>query len=238
MGNPIYMEELKKDSVRYQKFLHYQELGLITEFDSEVLSRLRNIYWGQFFPAILYIYFMKTDFETIGNKVELLCQAFINEEFRICHALTKTVQGIPFYQYDHQHLDYNSYVEKISGHNAWVYDPFALLRFDKEVYQEIECPRSRLDQMSCEEAITCIDFVGKEQLMQIQKVLEIDDSYEFHLYQEFVLLIEELEKRLDNHPYRELLEKEIGILKEKHDIGKLKKLIANERNLNNFFDQM
>lgn len=236
MGSPIYMEALKKDKKRYEKFLHYQELGLITEFDGETLTRLRNIYWGQFYEAVLYMYYEETNFETIGNKVELLCEALANQEYRIGHALTKTASSIPYALLNHKHLDYNSFVEKINGQNSWVYDVFALLKFDRKVFDEIEEPRSRMEEMTTDEIMTCIDFVGKSDLTQIRRVLEVDDRYDFNLPYMFIRVIDDMEKRLANHPYKELIEREISILKEKHNFKELKREVANEMRLNGFTD--
>lgn len=238
MGNPIYMQELAKDKERYEKFLHYQKLGLITEFDGEILSRLRNIYWGKFYQALLYIYFEKTDFSTIGNKVELICKALENEEFRIIHAMTKTAKDINYYQYDQQHLDHNSYVEKQSGQNTWVYDLFALLRFDKSCYEEIEQPRSNIEPTNIDDLFSAIKIIESEGLAQVKKVLEIDDNYDFGLKEIFVPLIDAMEQKLENHPYKELLEKEIGILKRKHDYDNIKKYIITERIKNGYVDHL
>lgn len=236
MGNPIYIEALKEDKKRYEKFLHYQDLGLITEFDGETLTRLRSIYWGQFYQAVLYMYFEETNFETIGNKVELLCQALDDQKYRIGHALTKTASSIPYALYNHKHLDYNSFVEKISGQNSWVYDVFALLKFDRKVFDELEEPRSRMEEMTNDEILTCIDFVGKSDLQQIRSVLECHDSYDFNLPYMFVHIIEGIERNLDGHPYKELLEREISMLKEKHKFKQLKREIAEEMRRNGFAD--
>lgn len=234
MGNPLYIESLQSDEERYQKFLHYQKLGLITEFEADIITRLRNIYWGGFYQGVLYLYYMKTDFETMGNKVEILCKAIEDEDFTIRKAITKTISEIPFAFTDQQHLDFNMIVERPSGPNTWVYDLFALLKFDKKVYYELESPRSRYDELTKDELCTAIEVIGRDLSNEMKKILEIDDRYDFYVPDMFIGVVEYIEANLKGRPYQELIQKEVDLVKEKHKFTELKRSLILEMKNNGF----
>ncbi len=225
MENNIFIQELKKDKARYEKFLLAKREYLITEFDEEIKSRLRKIYWGGFFQALIYIYYMPTDFETIGNKVELLAKVLEGEEFNIVHASTISSRQTPFYEYNHNHLDYNSYIEIKKGHNTWVYDLYSLLKFDKQVYEELEEPTSHKNDPN---NISLLEVISSQKLEQVKKIVGEED-YSLHLKEIYVKTMEKISELLNQtHPYYGILLKEIELQKKQNNFEELKRQVEYE----------
>lgn len=225
MAETVFMQELKKDKKRYQEFLRASKLYLVTEFDEEIKSRLRTIYWGGFFQALLYMYYMPTDFETIGNKVELLAKAFEGEEYNIIHASTRSVRTTHYYEHNQQHLDFNSYIEIKRGNNTWVYDLYSMLKFDKEVYESIEEPRSHINDL---EDISLLDISTSYKVEQVKKLVGEDD-YSLHCIEIYVKLMEKIVEFVnENHPFREQILKEIELQKQLNNFDELKRRVQAE----------
>lgn len=225
MADTVFIQELKKDKVRYQKFLEARKLYLITEFDEEVKSRLRKIYWGGFFQALTYMYYLPTDFETIGNKVELLAKALEDIDYNIIHASTTSTRTTLFFEYSQQHLDFNSYIEVKKGNNIWVYDLYSMLKFDKQVYEAIEKPKSHCDDLN---DITIMDISTSYKVKQVSKLVG-ESNYDLHCIEIYLKTIEKILELLDkDHPYYEELIKEIELQKQVNNFDELKKGVEHE----------
>ena len=112
--------QLKEETVFYHHLSQNKEKlelykkaileGKITEFDPTVLTRLRKLYYA-FYSGLIYIYYIPTDFENIGSKLELLTYALEDKKFQIVHGNTDSTREIPFDQYDSKPLDDNSWIE-------------------------------------------------------------------------------------------------------------------------------
>lgn len=225
MAETIFMQELKKDHKRYQEFLKASKLYLVTEFDEEIKSRLRTIYWGGFFQALIYMYYNPTDFETIGNKVELLSAAFTGEEYNIVHASTRSTRETHYFEYNHQHLDYNSYLEIKKGTNTWIYDLYSMLKWDKKVYEKIEEPRSHLNDLN---DISLLDISTSYKIEQVKKIAGEND-YSLHCIEIYVKTMEKIVELLEeNHPYRDQILKEIELQKILTNFDELKRRVQYE----------
>lgn len=220
MENTIFIQELKKDKSRYREFLTAKKFYLVTEFDEEIISRLRKIYWGGFFQALIYLYYMPTDFETIGNKVELLSKSFGDEQYNIVHAKTNSIRTTNFFEYNIQHLDYNSYIEIKKGNNTWIYDLYSMLKFDKRIYDSLEEPKSHIDDVS---DISLLDISTSYKIKEISKLVG-DNDYSLNCVEIYVKTIEKILELLDkNHPYRAEIIKEIDLQKKVTNFEELKR---------------
>lgn len=222
MAKTIFIQELKKDKARYKEFLAARKLYLVTEFDEEIKSRLRKIYWGGFFQALIYMYYMPTDFETIGNKVELLSKVFEDEDYNIIHASTNSTRRTHFFEYNQQHLDFNSYIEIKKGNNTWIYDLYSMLKFDKHVYETIEEPKSHTNDLN---DISLLDISTSYKIKQVSKLVGETD-YSLNCIEIYIKTMEKILELLDkNHPYYEELVKEIELQKQASDFDELKKVV-------------
>lgn len=227
MSETVFIQELKKDRKRYIEFLNAKKLYLVTEFDEEIKSRLRKIYWGGFFQALIYMYYLPTDFENIINKVELLSQAFKDEEYNVVHASTNSVRTTPFFQYKVQHLDYNSYIEIKRGNNTWVYDLYSMLKFDKGVYETLEEPRSHTNDSG---DLSLLEIISHKKIEELNRLVGEED-YSFRCEEIYVKTMEKILELLPlNHPYREQILKEIELDKKVNNFDELKRRVEFEEN--------
>lgn len=204
MYNNVFWKHLSKDKEKLEIFKKGIKKGQIQPFDINVLSRLRRLYYSCY-SALIYLYGEETNFETIGNKIELLSFVFEKENYTIIHAETDSTRMIPFYLYKHKHLDNNSYIEVERGNKTYVYDTFSMLKFDKEVYEKLEHPK-------------LLRKVSKERVLSHPEHLCDRDVYNSpHDIWLTVLMIPHLEKNLKNNPYKDILKKELIRYKEEID---------------------
>lgn len=211
-----FIKNLKNYPEKYSLFIEAYKKGLVQEFDNSLLTRLRKIYYGGFFQGILYFYYLPTDFENIGNKVELLAYLFKDEDFEIVHGDTFSTRKILFHQFNQQHLDFNSWIEVKKGNVVWVYDTFSLLKFEKDLFYELEEPNVK-------------KTVTKSYLNSIPKTE--DDNFEKagSLWM-LVRALPIIEANLENNPYKEVIEREIIKLKNTINYDDLvKKAIEEEK---------
>lgn len=199
MNETIFIKNLKKDNKRLEIFNKAYKMGLIQPFDQEVLTKLRRLYYSCI-PGILYLFGEPTDFETISNKARLLTYVFENEEYDLVHADIDSIKNIKFFEYNHKHLDYNSYLEVKKGNKVWIYDTFSMLKFDKGIYDELEHPsiRKRVPKMYI------VSHPGREE----------DDFYSFK--DEFLLagIIRKYELELKKNPFKNMLKQELSRFKQ------------------------
>ena len=138
-GLSVFVHNLSQNDNKYRIFQNAIKDGKISDFDQTTLTRLRKLYYA-FYSAVIYLYYSPTDFQNIGNKVELLSHVFEDKKFRIVHGSVDSTRDINFFMYGVNHLDFNSWIEVEEGTTTWVYDVFSLLRFEKSLYYELEHP--------------------------------------------------------------------------------------------------
>lgn len=204
MYNNLFWKHLSKDKNKLEIFKKGLKTGQIQPFDINVLSRLRRLYYSCY-SALIYLYGEETNFETIGNKIELLSLVFEKEDYTIVHADTDSTREIPFYLYKHKHLDNNSYMEVKRGNKTYVYDTFSMLRFAKEIYEQLEHPK-------------ILRKVSKKKILSRPARLCDRKSYDSpHDDWLAIGMIPHLEKNLKNSPYKNILKKELLRYKEELD---------------------
>lgn len=182
--------------------------GKILEFDQTTMTRLRKLYYA-YFSAIIYLFYYPTSFSNIANKLELFTFVFEDKEYNIVHGDTDSTRNIPFFMYNVEHLDYNSWLEVKEGQKVWVYDLFSMLKIEKEIYYKLEnpivkriVPKSRI-----------INHPGREK--------ENFNIYHNGFDNMLVGLIPEMEKNMLNHPFADILIPEITRFKKEIDFEKL-----------------
>lgn len=195
-GETVFFHYLSQDKDKLELYKKALLEGKITNFDQTTITRLRKLYYGMY-SGLMYMYYDPTDFNNIGNKVELLTHVMEDKKFQIVHGDTDSTRNIPFFMYGVQHLDSNSWVEVEEGQKIWVYDPFSLLKIEKNVYYALEHP-------NIHRVINGIDILnhpGRDR----------DDYTTFHDGMSFVLFgkVPEMKKNMAHHPYRDILEPEI-----------------------------
>lgn len=193
----IFHHHLSQNKDKLQLYNKAQQEGKITYFDPTTIRRLRALYYGMY-TGLIYMYGYPTDFNSIGNKIELLTYVFEDRDYEIVHASTDSTREIPFFMYHcQQHLDSSSWVEVKEGNKTWVYDPFSLLRIEKSVFYELEHP-------------TITSMVPKKVI--VSHPARCLDEYKYHHdAMDFMLIkiLPEMLKKASNSPFKELLESEI-----------------------------
>lgn len=208
MYNNTFYKHLSKDEEKLKIFKEGISQGKITPFDVGTLSRLRRIYYSCY-SALIYIYGIETSFRTIGNKVELMTLAFENDDYTIIHANTDSTREIPFFTYQQEHLDSNSYLEVKRGRKTLIYDLFSMLVFEKEIYERLEHPD-----------VIRISTKEKVQFLPTHN----DDKESFSKPHDLWLacrFIPFIEQNLENSPYKEILSKELLRYKDEIDFEKV-----------------
>ena len=199
MPETIFFQHLSKNKEKLKLFQKGIEEGLITPFDPTVLTRLRKIYYS-FYSGLLYLYVEPTDFETIGNKIEILTHVFENDDYRIIHADTDSTREIHFNEYNSKHLDFSSFIEIKRGHKTYVYDPFSLLCFEKSLFYQLEQPQIR--------RIVPKEIVQRNAFYQEDNFRTPRDTWML------VSFLPRMEKLISKSPYKDFLEKELTRYKE------------------------
>lgn len=200
----IFHHHLAQDKEKLALYDEAVQKGLISNFDQVIITRLRKLYYG-LYSGLIYMYYAPTDFDNIGDKAELLTHAIEDKDYTLVHGLTDSTKDIPFYLYDANHLDCNVWFEIREGQKVWVYDLFSMLKIEKSVYYALEHPQ-----------IT--KSIPKDILMDNQGRFREDysiynDGFNFMLLK----LLPEMEKNLEKHPFKELLESEITRFKKDVD---------------------
>lgn len=199
MSETIFFQHLSKQKEKFELFKKGIEEGLITPFDPTVLTKLRKTYYS-FYSGLLYLYVEPTNFETIGNKVEVLTHAFEKDDYRIVHADIDSTREIHFNEYNSKHLDFSSFIEIKRGHKTYVYDPFSLLCFEKNLFYQLEHPKIRR-------------IISKE-TVQRNAAYQEDDFKTARDTWMLVGFIPRMEKLIEKSPYKDFLEKELTRYKE------------------------
>ncbi len=202
----IFYQHLKKYSDRLDLYNNGIKDGKIKEFDLELLSKLKNINYGGM-PSNIYIYAFPTNFETIGNKVEIL--SWVYKNYKIVHGFTNSTNEIAFNKYNSKHLDYNSWIEVNYGSNDYVIDLFSMLIIEKKLYYEIENPK-------------IIKVVTSDQVNSHPAREDNEFSEAFVSPDSFIMVIDTLDYLTKISPYKEYLEKEIAKFKSKIDFEQIK----------------
>lgn len=215
-GESVFVHNLSQDKEKYLKFLNGLKSGKITNFDQTTLTRLRKLYYG-FYSAIIYLYYEPTDFNNIGNKVELLTHALEDKKFQIVHGSIDSTRNIKFFMYGVQHLDYNSWIEVEEGTTTWVYDLFSLLKFEKSLYYELEHPT--VSKIIPGDAV--LNHPGRDN----EDFSTFHDGFVELLFKQMPMM----EKNMDKHPFKDILAPELTRFKTDINYEDLK-LRINEEN--------
>lgn len=191
-GETVFFHHLSQDKEKLKVYMDALKDGKITFFDANVLSKLRKSYYG-FFSGLIYLYYEPTNSHNIGNKVELLANVLQNTELQIVHGDTNSTREIRFFQYDLEHLDFNSWIEVREGQKTWVYDLFSMMKFEKDIYYFLEQPEIQ-------------KIVSKEKIAYVLD-LESSDFSQFHDGFSFLLpaFLKEAGQTIDKHPFKDLL---------------------------------
>lgn len=203
MKKSIFLQNLEKNKTKLNLYNDGIKKGLIQPFDQEVLTNLRNLYYGCI-SGIIYIYGMATDCGTIANKMILLRYALDDRNFQIVHGNTYSTENIFFDKYNNN-LDNNSWIEVKEGNKEWVYDPFSLLKIEKNLYYQIEEPE-------------VFRIISKKDVESHPGRID-DDYYRFDEGgKEFLtFILPSIEKNLKNNPHKDFLKAEISRFKEEVD---------------------
>ncbi len=196
MYDNLFYKNLSKDKEKLKIFKEGLKKEIIRPFDISTLSKLRRLYYSCY-SALIYLYGEETNFETIGNKVELLSFVFENDSYQIVHAETDSTRDIPFHQYAHKHLDFNSYYEVQKGNKTLIYDTFSMLMFDKEIYEQLEHPK-------------IIRTVSKQKIQSHpMRIIDRETYNNPHDFWLSIPILTHLERNLENNPYKAILKKEL-----------------------------
>ena len=143
------------------------------------------------------MYMEPTDFNNIGNKVELLTHVFEDKDYNIFHGDIDSTRNIPFFKYGVKHLDFNSWIEVEEGNKTWVYDTFSLLRIAKDVYYKLENPKVK-------------KVIPKRAIME-HPGRDRDDYTIYYDGFNYMLIgiFKDLENNMDSHPFKDILAPEI-----------------------------
>lgn len=204
MKKSIFLQNLEKNETKLNLYNEGVKKNLIQPFDQEVLTKLRKLYYGCI-SGIIYIYGMPTDVGTIAEKMILLRYALDDKNFQIVHGNTYSTENISFHEYDSKHLDNNSWIEVKEGNKEWVYDPFSLLKIEKNLYYQIEEP----EVFRTITKKTVESHPGRQ-----------DDN--FHTFDEggkdfLTFILPTIEENLENNPHKDFLKAEISRFKEEVD---------------------
>lgn len=203
----IFYNHLKKYPDRLELYNEARKNRKISEFDLELLSKLKKTVYGGI-PGNIYLYAFPTNFETIGNKLEILAWAYRDKKYKLVHGNTNSTKEIMFHEYDSKHLDYNSWMEVKIGLKEYVIDTFSMLMFEKDIYYQLENPQ-------------VLKVVTSEDINNHPARCDDDFSEAFASYDSLLMLMDTLEYLTNNSPYKDYLIKELDKLKSKIDYDKM-----------------
>lgn len=207
MRETVFYKHISKNKEKKKLFDEAYKSGLIKEFDQTTITNLRKLYYSCL-SGLLYVYGSDTTFSTIGNKLLLLSHALEHEDFELVHGETNSTREIMFFEYNQEHLDYSSWIEVKKGNKTWVYDPFSLLMFSKDVYYKLENPEVRR-RIPRQELIT-------HPSRQEDDFFKLSDEW---LLTEYIPMFE---KKAETSPYKDILQTEITRLKTVSNYDNLK----------------
>lgn len=195
-GETVFHHNISQDKEKLEIYNKAVAEGKITHFDQTTITRLRKLYYG-LYSGLIYMYMEPTTFNNIGNKVELLTHVFEDKKYNLVHGDIDSTQKIPFFMYGVEHLDSNSWIEVEEGNKTWVYDTFSLMKIEKEVYYKLENPK--VNKVIPKRAI--MEHPGRDR----------DDYTVYHDGFNYMLIgvFGELEKRMDSHPFKQILAPEL-----------------------------
>lgn len=195
-GETVFYHHLSQNKEKLKLFRESLINGKIGNFDQSLISRLRQMYFG-YYSAILYLFCFPTTFDNIGNKVELLAHALEDKDFKIVHGFTDSTRDIPFFMYGVEHLDSDSWIEVREGHKTYVYDPFSLLKFEKDIFYQLEHPDVT--------GVVSKSTVQGHKMYRDSEFRTLTDGFNFMLTKS----IPEMERSMPKHPFKDILIPEI-----------------------------
>lgn len=191
-GETVFFHHLSQDKEKLKLFRESLMNGKIGNFDQSLISRLRQMYYG-YYSAIIYLFGFPTTFDNIGSKVELLAHALEDKDFQIVHGSTDSSRDIPFFMYGVEHLDSDSWIEVREGHKIYVYDPFSLLKFEKDIFYQLEHPNVT--------GVVSKSTVQGHKMYRESEFRTLTDGFNFVLTKS----IPEMERCIPKHPFRDIL---------------------------------
>lgn len=201
-GETVFYHNLAQNKDKLNIYKNAILAGKISFFDQVTITRLRKLYYG-LLSGLIYIYYEPTDFSNIGNKVELLSFAMTDRKYKIVHGETDSTREILFFKYGVKHLDFNSWLEVEEGHKVWVYDLFSMLKIEKDVYYQLENPKIKNTYPKS----IIINHPGYDETA----FLCYKNGFDFML----VPIMDDINKNLSTHPFREILSPEVTRFKKK-----------------------
>lgn len=217
-GETIFFHNLSQNQDKLQLYKKAVSEGKITNFDQTTLTRLRKLYYA-FYSGLIYMYYEPTDFNNIGNKVELLTHVLEDKKFQIVHGDTDSTRDIKFFLYGTKHLDFNSWIEVEEGQKTWVYDLFSLLKIEKSVYYQLEHPS--INKVIPGEAV--LNHPGRDR----ENYTEFHDGFIEILFSQMPIM----EKNMNRHPFKEILIPELMRFKNEINYDDLFLRINEERTI-------
>lgn len=199
-----FFHNLSQDRDKLQLYKTAVLEGKISNFDQTTLTRLRKLFYA-FYSGLIYMYYEPTDFNNIGNKVELLTHVLEDKKFQIVHGDVDSTRDINFFMYGLKHLDFNSWIEVEEGQKTWVYDLFSLLRIEKNVYYQLEHPS--INKVIPGEVV--LNHPGRDR----EDYTIFHDGFIEILFSQMPIM----EKSMSKHPFKEILVPEL--MRFKNDIN-------------------
>ena len=201
---------------KYDKLLlEGAQKGLVLGYGDELLSNLREYYYGGMSVSLLLL-FRKIVNGRCYDIAPLVTLGFGEDDFNIVYADINGVRLNPVNvdEYKAGRLDDtygdHCYVERYNDGKTWVYDTTAGFIFEKSIYEELEDPKERL-RRSKKETIEFLDGLVSKELGEGDVILS---QYALELFEK------------DSEPvqffYEEELQKEIELMKKKYEKVKQK----------------
>ena len=195
-GKTLFYYNLSLDENKLDIYNKAISEGKITDFDQIIITRLRKLYYG-LYSGLIYMYMCPTTHNNMGDKVELLTHVLEDKDYNLIHGETNSTRSIDFENYDLEKLSFNSWLEVKEGNKTWVYDPFSLKKIEKEVYYKLENPKIN-------------QSISKSIIMN-HPARDREDYNVYHDgFNEILIgVFNELEKNMNNHPFKYILSPEI-----------------------------
>lgn len=200
---------------KYDELLLYgAENGLVFSYDKEFFDKLREYYCGGIsVPVSLLVRRLVNGF--CYEKAPLVTLAFDDDYNVVCGEIN-TIKLNPIY-IDQVREDKlvdtyadHCYVERYCDSDTWVYDTTIGLIIEKSLYEKMENPKVRLRQSKMETEELLKGYVSKE----LSKQDIVASRYMLGLLSRQLDPVQEL--------YKEDLEREFNLLKDKYNDAKIK----------------
>lgn len=202
---------------KYDKLLlDGAQKGLVLGYGDELLSNLREYYYGGMSVSLLLL-FRKIVNGRCYDIAPLVTLGFGDDDFNVVYADINGIRLNPVNvemvengMLDEKTYADHCYVERYSDGKTWIYDTTAGFIFEKSIYDELEDPKERL-RRSKKETIEYLDSL-------VSKELDVGDV----LLSQYSLGLFEKKSEPVQFLYEEELKREIELMKKKYDKAKQK----------------